>query len=69
MDIFAQDDEDIVLAINSDSLDAEDLVGRDTWIFICQVRGRNFNQVDAEAWQALCAKRGYLLYRRNPRGF
>lgn len=69
MDIRSASDQDIVRAINSDSIDAEDLVSREGWRKICQVRGRNFNLVDEEAWQALCARRGYEQSRRNPRGF
>lgn len=62
-------DKQIVRAINTGSISSEDLVSRDGWTFICKVRGRNFRQVDEEAWQQLCARRGYLLNRRNPRGF
>jgi hypothetical protein len=62
-------DRDIVRAINSDSIDEDDLVSREGWRKICQARGRNFREVDEEAWQSLCARRGYLLARRNPRGF
>jgi hypothetical protein len=67
--VHSASDRDIVRAINTDSIDAEDLVSREGWRTICQVRGRNFSEVDEEAWQSLCARRGYLLSRRNPRGF
>ena len=60
---------EIVNAINTGSVASEDLVSRDTWAQLCAVRGRNFRAVDEEAWQELCSRRGYLLYRRNPRGF
>lgn len=63
------DDDEIIAAIKEDAIAEEDLVSRDAWRIICQVRGRNFNEVDAEAWEDLCKRRGYLLYRRNPRGF
>ena len=69
MNITSASDQDIVRAINNESIHDEDLVGRDTWKIICKVRGKNFNAVDAEAWQSLCARRGYVLSRRNPRGF
>jgi len=69
MNIRSASGRDIVRAINDNSIDAKDLVSRDSWRIICQVRGRNFSAVDAEAWQALCARRGYVLSRRNPRGF
>jgi hypothetical protein len=59
----------IVRAINSGSVSSEDLVSRDAWQHICRVRGRNYSRVSEEAWTALCARRGYLLQRRNPRGF
>jgi hypothetical protein len=63
------DDEEIVAAINDNSIEAEDLVSRDGWRLICQVRGRNFNEVDEEAWEDLCKRRGYIQSRQNPRGF
>ena len=69
MDVHSASDRDIVRAINSDSIDAEDLVSREGWQKICQARGRYFSEVDEEAWQSLCARRGYLQARRNPRGF
>lgn len=62
-------DKEIVKAINSGSVPSDDLVSRDAWVRICKIRGRNFAAVDEEAWEALCARRGYLLLRRNPRGF
>ncbi|MCW4354183.1 hypothetical protein ONR57_12815 [Hoyosella sp. YIM 151337] len=69
MSIRNASDRVIVQAINTGSVDAEDLVGSEGWKRICQVRGRNSKAVDEEAWQSLCARRGYLLSRRNPRGF
>ena len=62
-------DKKIVKAINTGSIPSEDLVSRDAWARLCTVRGRNYAAVDEEAWQELCSRRGYLLYRRNPRGF
>jgi hypothetical protein len=62
-------DKEIVKAINTGSIPSEDLVSRDAWVRLCQVRGRNYAAVDEEAWQELCSRRGYLLSRRNPRGF
>ena len=69
MVVEQMDDEDIVEAINSESIADADLVSRTGWRTICKVRGRHFNGIDQEAWQSLCARRGYVLYRRNPRGF
>jgi hypothetical protein len=69
MNLGTATDREIVRAINSESIDAEDLAGRESWRRICQVRGRNFRLVDEEAWQSLCARRGYVLRRQNSRGF
>ncbi|MGH3703465.1 MAG: hypothetical protein ACRDT9_02445 [Agromyces sp.] len=44
-------------------------MSRDGWQAICRVRARNMNRVDELAWQRLCARRGYLQQRQNPRGF
>jgi hypothetical protein len=67
--IFGVSDRQVVDAINSESVSSEDLASREGWKRICQVRGRNFAAVDEEAWQSLCARRGYLLRRQNSRGF
>lgn len=69
MSISSWSDSQVVRAINSGAVPAEDLVSRDGWSYICKVRGRNFRQVDEEAWQDLCSERGYLHQRSNPRGF
>ena len=69
MNIESASEQQVVGGINDESIDDDDLVGRDTWKRICQVRGRNFNSIDPAAWQSLCARRGYLLSRANPRGF
>jgi hypothetical protein len=66
--VFGISDQDVVRAINLDAIEGSDLVSRDGWRRICQVRGRNFSGVDEAAWQDLCARRGYLLARQNPRG-
>jgi hypothetical protein len=47
----------------------EALVTSCCWKTICRVRGRNYNQLDAETWIDICRKRGYLFARQNPRGF
>lgn len=62
-------DKETIKAINSGSIPSEVLVSRDAWARLCAVRGRNFAAVDERAWQELCSRRGYLLNRRNPRGF
>lgn len=57
------------MAINTGSISSADLVSRDGWVRLCTVRGRNSAKVDEKAWQELCSRRGYLLYRRGARGF
>lgn len=69
MSIMSWSDAQIVRAINSGTVPSEDLVSRDAWSHICRVRGRNFRNVDEEAWQDLCSERGYRQNRSNPRGF
>ena len=54
----AMADRKLVKAINSGSVSPEELVSRDGWRLICQVRGRHPAAVDERAWQALCARRG-----------
>jgi hypothetical protein len=68
MNIDSASESVIVLAINDQSIDGDDLTSRESWKRICTVRGRNFNEIDPEAWQSLCARRGYLLARANSRG-
>lgn len=69
VDAMKASEQAIVRATNEDSIDAGSLMSRDAWKRICQIRGKNFRAVDEEAWQDLCARRGYLLERQNPRGF
>lgn len=69
MVVDEMEDDEIVDAINTESIDNSDLVSREGWRIICRVRGHNFNQIDEESWQSLCSRRGYVMYRRNPRGF
>lgn len=67
--ICQRDDEEILGWIQSEALPDEALVNTCCWKRICQVRGRNFSQVDEETWSNICFKRGYLFGRQNPRGF
>ncbi len=60
---------EMIRAINTESFDDEELVSRTRWKLICWVRGKNFNKINEAAWESLCRRRGYILYRRNPRGF
>ena len=69
MSVMLMDDDEILNAINDESIPDSDLVSAVCWKVICQVRGRKYALVDQEAWQSLCARRGYVLHRRNPRGF
>jgi hypothetical protein len=69
MNIDNMDDDQVVRAINDELIDDEYLISRSGWSRICRARGRNLRLVDEQAWQSLCARRGYVLYRKNPRGF
>jgi hypothetical protein len=60
---------DLVRSINHGTVNDGDLVGRESWRYICKVRGRNLNSIDPVAWQALCAKRGGLYGGSFPRGY
>lgn len=62
-------DEEILGDLLREAIPKDALVRGCCWRRVCQVRGRNFNQVDAEAWSNICRERGYLLRRQNPRGF
>lgn len=63
------DDATILQDIQRIGVSEEALTCTACWKRICQVRGRNFSHVDDEDWRELCAKRGYLFGRENPRGF
>jgi hypothetical protein len=62
-------DRDILEDIQHITIPSEALVRSCCWSRICQVRGRNYNLVDARDWEEICTKRGYLLQRQNPRGY
>lgn len=62
-------EKETIKAINTGAVPSADLVSREGWVRLCKIRGRNYGAVDEEAWQELCSRRGYLLHRRNPRGF
>lgn len=67
--VGSMSEQELVRSINDGTVNEGDLVGRESWRHICTIRGRNFNSIDPVAWQALCAKRGYLHGRANSRGF
>jgi hypothetical protein len=69
MCICSWDDIDIMDCLINESLPDEALLNSCCWRRICQVRGRNSSGVGYKRWVDLCARRGYLLYRENPRGF
>jgi hypothetical protein len=62
-------DEEILQDLLRDGVPEEALTRSCCWKRVCQVRGRNFNQIDPEIWSRICTERGYLLQRQNPRGF
>ena len=71
------DDENILSDLKLQRIPADALVRSCCWRRICQVRGRSFSgsdktppwDPDGTIWSELCAKRGYLCDRQNPRGF
>lgn len=63
------DESEIVRCINGDTFNEADLVNREGWSHICRVRYRNSRKIVDGAWKILCRHRGYVLYRRNSRGF
>lgn len=62
-------DAEILRHIQGESLPSYALLNNCCWRRVCQVRGRNFSDVDDETWIDICTRRGYLLERQNPRGF
>jgi hypothetical protein len=69
MHYCGRSDTDILRDIIRGCIPEDALVSGCCWQRICEVRGRNFNQVDAETWREICKERGYLFGRQNPRGF
>jgi hypothetical protein len=63
------DDDEILSDILRADVPDDALVKNCCWRRICQVRGRNFNQIDDFTWREICRQRGYLYSRENPRGF
>ncbi len=52
------------------SMIPDDALTRDCcWEQICRVRGWYPKVITDDGWRELCAKRGYLFQRQNPRGF
>lgn len=59
----------ILANLVDESVPDEALLNSCCWKTICRVRARNFSKIDPEIWVTLCARRGYLRDRENPRGF
>jgi hypothetical protein len=51
-------DGDILEDIVNNTVPRGVLVDKAGWKRVCQVRGRHFSHVDADAWRAFCALRG-----------
>ena len=68
---YCNNNESLVLSnIESINMPNDALIEACSWRRICQVRGKNFSQVDPNTWSDICRKRGYLLYSRfNYRGY
>ena len=69
MHYCSRSEADILADVVRGSIPSDALVNDCCWRRICQVRGRNFNQVDADTWREICAERGYVFGRQNSRGF
>jgi len=61
--------EEILQGLVEGAIPDEALVYSCCWKTICRVRGLYFNSVDPEIWREICARRGYIQNRENPRGF
>ena len=57
---MSQNNWDILEDIQNCSVPQEVLKDKDGWKRVCQVRGRNFENVKAEVWARLCTIRGDL---------
>lgn len=64
---FAQ--EELLVDLHRCSLPPEALTRNCCWTEICRIRALTMPPIDAESWREICATRGYLLARQNPRGF
>jgi len=64
---FAQ--QELLADLQRCSLPAEALTRNCCWSEICRIRAMSQPPIDAESWREICARRGYLLARQNPRGF
>ena len=62
-------EEEILADLQRCSLPPEALTRNCCWSEICRLRGLNPHIVDEQSWREICATRGYLLARQNPRGF
>jgi hypothetical protein len=60
---------EVLRDIVNQSIPDEALVCTHCWTRICRVRGLNFSSIDGGTWREICAQRGYLFARENPRGF
>ena len=67
---YCEKAENVVLSdIQNGTVPDEALVNKHCWQWICTVRADWLSSVNEETWRELCAKRGYLRARQNPRGF
>jgi len=68
-DYCSNSEEQILHDLTHGSVPEEALVKKCCWTTICRVRGRHSRNIDPEIWSRICTERGYLLYRKDPRGF
>lgn len=62
-------EEELLADLQRCSLPSEALTRGCCWSEVCRLRGLNSHLVDEQSWRDICATRGYLLARQNPRGF
>ena len=63
------DQEELLADLQRCSLPPEALTRTCCWSEICRIRTFSHPPIDADSWREICATRGYLLARQNPRGF
>ena len=59
----SKSDEEILNELKNGSVNDGDLLDKEGWRRICQVRGRNLSEVDADVWSEICRRRGSLFAR------
>lgn len=61
--------EELTVDLLRGSLSSQALTRACCWAKVCRLRNSINPPIDQGAWREICATRGYLLARQNPRGF